>query len=377
MNITFINRMMGIKFGGGENFDVNIARALKKRGHNVRFIIGVADGYEEPIKLDNEFEVVRVKTPYLRDWHYKIRPTNLVKKMISVGALELDLWLFENKVLKILQNDNWSDVYQLCGLPRLGALLGGQNVTKQILVSVRWPGPPSKRKLKYMKKCDINFANGDALRIIREKLLSECEEINLGIDTRKFFPVKKKEKNIVEFLFVGRIVPIKNLSFLINGFKEAYKQNKNIILKIVGDGEEKEILRLKKLVKDYKSIKFLGKKTGEELIKIYQNSDVFCITSIYDNYPNVVFEAMACGLPVIGTKVGGIISQIVNGKTGILVELNNLERLKEAILKLSNSERLRIEMGEKGRERVEKEFSWDKSAEKLEKLYIEYLRKKK
>ena len=373
MNITFINRMMGIKFGGGENFDLNIARVLQKRGHNIRFVIGIADDYDEPVKLDDEFEVIKVKTPYLRDIHYRVKSNNLIKKIISVGALEFDLWLFENKVLKLLKNDNWSEVYQICGLPRLGALLKENNLEK--LVSVRWPGPPSKRKIKWMKKCDINFANGDALKIIRKSLLPKCKEIKLGINVKKFFPIEKKEKNIIEFLFVGRVVPIKNLSFLIKGFLESLRENTKIVLKIVGDGEEREIEKLKKLTKGNKNIKFLGKKTGEALISIYQNSDVFCLTSSYDNYPNVIFEAMACGLPVIATNVGGIPMQVINGKTGILVELNNVEQLKNAILKLASDKNLREKMGKAGRERVEKEFNWDKSAEELENLYLEGLKK--
>jgi len=370
MNITIINRMMGIKFGGGENFDLNIARALKKRGHNIRFVIGVSDKYKEPLKLDDEFEVIRVKTPYLRDIHYKVKPTNLIKKVISVGALELDRKLFQKNVYKILKDDKWSDVYQLCGQPELGGLL--KNRSKK-LVSVWWPGPSSKRKLKYMKKCDINFAHGDALRVIREKLLPECREINLGIDIEKFHPIKKKEKDIVEFLFVGRIVPIKNLSFLIKAFLEALKENNKIILNIVGDGEKQEVEKLKKLANGNKNIRFLGAKTKNELVKIYQNSDVFCLTSKYDNYPNVIFEAMACGLPVIATNVGGISMQVVNNETGILVEIDNTEQLKNAILKLANDKNLRDKMGKAGRERVEKEFSWDKSAEQLEKLYLRYI----
>ena len=367
--------MMGIKFGGGENFDLNIARSLKKRGHNIRFVMGVSDKHQQPVDIESDFEVIKVKTPYLRDIHYKVKPTNLINKIISVGALELDLWLFENKILQVLRNDNWSDVYQICGLPRLGALLGGQSATKQRLVSVRWPGPPSKRKLKWMKRCDINFANGDALKIIREKLLPECKEVNLGIDTKIFYPIVKKDKNIVEFLFVGRIVPIKNLPFLIKGFIEANKENSKIVLKIVGDGDKEEIEIIRNMTKGNKNIQLLGKKSGDSLIELYQNSDVFCLTSNYDNYPNVIFEAMACGLPVIGTKVGGIPIQVVDGETGILVELDNIEQLKNAILKLANDKELREKMGKAGRRRVEKEFSWDKSAEQLEKLYLEGLNK--
>lgn len=362
---------MAIKFGGGENFDLNMARALKRRGHNIRFIVG-REWKRLSLPMDeNEFEVIYVKTPYLRDIHYKVKPTNVFNKIVSTGALELDLYLFENAVLNYLKNDSWTDIYQICGLPRIGALLGGQkSVTKQQFKTVvRWPGPPSKRKLKYMKQCDVNFANGDALKIIREKLYPEAKEVNLGIDIEKFRPIVKEEKQLLEFLFVGRIVPIKNIPFLIKGFIEAYKENNNIILNIVGEGDKEEVELVKSLAKECQSIKFLGKKSGSELVEQYQNSDVFILTSNYDNYPNVVFEAMASGLPVIGTNVGGIPSQVIDKKTGYLVELNNIEQLKNNILELASNKELRDKMGQTGRERVEQEFSWDKSAEQLEKIY--------
>lgn len=371
MNITFINRMMGIKFGGGENFDLNMAHALKKRGHNIRFIVG-REWNKLSLPMDeNKFEVVYIKTPYLRDIHYKVKPTNLLNKLISASALELDLYLFENAVLSYLKNDTWSDIYQICGLPRIGALLHVQrNTTKQQFKTVvRWPGPPSKRKLKYMQKCDVNFANGDALKIIRKKLYSEVKEVNLGIDIEKFKPIIKKDKQFVEFLFVGRIVPIKNIPFLIKGFIEASKENKNMLLNIVGEGDKEEVELVKNLAKKYTNIKFLGKKSGSELVEQYQNSDVFILTSNYDNYPNVVFEAMASGLPVIGTNVGGIPSQVIDKKTGYLVELNNIEQLKNRILEFASNKEVSEEFGQAGRERVEKEFSWDKSAEQLEKIY--------
>jgi glycosyltransferase involved in cell wall biosynthesis len=370
MNITFINRMMGIKFGGGENFDLNMARVLKKRGHNIRFIVG-REWKKLSLPMDeDEFEVIYIKTPYLRDIHYKVQPTNVLNKLISVGALEFDLILFEKQVLKYLKNDSWSDIYQICGLPRLGAKLGGQKSTKQQFKTVvRWPGPAGKRKIKYMQKCDINFANGDAYRIIKEKIYPNIKYVNLGIDIEKFTPIKKEDKKIIEFLFVGRIVPIKNIPFLIKGFIEAYQENKNIVLNIVGEGDKNEVEKVKNLSKELSNIKFLGKKTGDELIKMYQKSDIFVLTSNYDNYPNVVFEAMASGLPVVATNVGGISSQVINKKTGYLVELNNIKELKNRILELSSNKELREKMGKLGRKRVEQEFSWEKSAEQLEKIY--------
>lgn len=372
MNITFINRMMGIKFGGGENFDLNIALALRNRGHNIRFVIG-REWKRLALPMDeNKFNVVYIKTPYLRDIHYKIKPTNIIKKIISVGALELDLYLFENAVFKYLKNDTWTDIYQICGLPRLGALFGGQYATKQPLkTAVRWPGPPNMRKLKYMKKCDVNFANGDAFKQIQSKLLKEVREVNLGIDIKEFFPAKKNSSKMVRFLFVGRIVPIKNLPFLIKGFNKALKQNKNIELNIVGDGLSKELELIKKIANQNKNIYFLGKKNRAEIINQYQNNDVFILTSNYDNYPNVIFEAMSSGLPVIATNVGGIALQVVDQETGILVDLNDTEQLSNAILELASDAGKREQMGKAGRARVEKEFTWEKSAEQLENIYKE------
>jgi len=365
MNITFINRMMGIKFGGGENFDLNIAKALKKRGHKIRFIIGREWNHLSLPMDENEFEVIYIKTPYLRDIHYKIKPTNLFNKVISVGAIELDRLLFQIATYQYLRDDNWTDIYQLCGQPRLGAWLS-KNAKK---TSIWWPGPAGKRNKTSMSHCNINFAHGDAYNIIKENIYSNIKEVNLGIDIEKFCSIKKESKDLVEFLFVGRIVPIKNLSFLIKSFKEATKINKNIVLNIVGDGDEKELLHIKELARNEQNIKFLGKKSGDEIVNIYQNCDVFCLTSNYDNYPNVIFEAMACELPVIATNVGGIPSQVLNGITGILVENNNIEQLKDAILDLASDKDKRVKMGLEGRKRVENEFSWDKSAEQLEKLY--------
>lgn len=372
LNITFINRMMGIKFGGGENFDLNLARALKKCGHNVRFVIG-REWKKLSLPMD-EFEVVYIKTPYLRDIHYKIKPTNFFKKIISVLVLEIDLFLFENAVFKYLKNDNWTQVYQICGLPRLGNLLGGQDCsTKQQqskIAVVRWPGIPSKRKVKYMQKCSANFANGDAYIQIKNKLYNEIRNINLGINLEKYVPKKDKNiGNIINFLFVGRIIPIKNLSFMIKAFLKAFEKNQNIILNIVGNGEKNELEILQNLARNCKNINFFGAKFGDELLKQYQNNDVFLITSKYDNYPNVVFEAMACGLPVIGTRVGGIPLQICDEIDGYLVDLNDIDMLAEKILTLANDKQKMQNMSKNARVKMQKEFSWDKSAKQVESLY--------
>jgi phosphatidylinositol alpha-1,6-mannosyltransferase len=154
------------------------------------------------------------------------------------------------------------------------------------------------------------------------------------LDSNYFKPPKNKSsKEIIDFLFVDRLVKSKNLSYLIKGFCEALKENKNIFLHIIGEGQEGnslEKLTEKLNINDF--IKFHGVLYKENLLNIYQNSDVFLITSEYESFSMVTTEAMVCGLPVIGTKVGFLPSLINPDETGFLVELNNIKELKEKIL---------------------------------------------
>ncbi|WP_457608475.1 glycosyltransferase family 4 protein [Nitratifractor sp.] len=372
MKITVVNRMMGIKFGGGENFDLNIARALKNRGHDVRFVIGTAKGIEEPVKLDEEFDVHRIDTPYLRKWHYRLSGESRCQQILGAAALELDLWMFERKAERYLRRDGWSDIFQLCGLARLGNSLAKRSEgAPRPSVVVRWPGPPSPRKISLMRHCDANIANGDAYRHIRERLYTEVRFVNIGVDTDYFRPAEKENRPFVRFLFVGRIVPVKNLPFLVRGFKAALKEEPDMQLEIVGSGEREEIHALKKLIGEECRIILAGEKKGRELVRMYQQSDVFCLVSQYDNYPNALLESMACGLPGIATRVGGIPDQVQEGKTTLLIDPDDIEALSRAILTLARGRRLREEMGKAAREMMIERFSWGRSAQVLEELYLE------
>ena len=243
-----------------------------------------------------------------------------------------------------------------------------KNATKQPLVAVWWPGPPSKRKLKWMKKCDINFAHGNTMVQLR-KLIPNAFDVPAGVDLEKF--TKYNEENNeekIEFIFVGRLISVKRLDFLIEAFNEAFKVNKNIKLKIVGSGTEKR--KLQDLVNA--DIVFLGELYSEQLAKELSNSDIFCITSEYESFSMVTLEAMASFLPVIATRVGYLPNLVRNN--GLLVELDNIEQLKDAILELAKNKEKRKVMGLNGRKRVENEFSWDKSAKQLEEIYEEFLK---
>ncbi len=356
MNITFVNRMMGIKIGGGESFDLNLAKALKKRGHKIKFVVGVDK--EKKLFLEDEFETIKIKTPYLRNLHYKFRPTNPFSKFISVGASMLDGTLFENRAFNYLKHSE-SDIYQLCGLSELGERLEKRGKVSSIF----WPGPPSFRRAKSIKACSLHFAQGDTLNRLK-KIINEVYEINPGIDRTIFYPPEeRRDRNRVRFVFVGRLVPVKNIPFLIDSFKEALMENEDMELLIVGEGEsEKELQKI-----GNQNINFLGFRSEKELSEIYRDSDVFCIVSSYESFSIVTLEAMASSLPVIASD-SGYLPHLVEG-CGIVIRSGDKKGLKDAILKLSRDKSLREHLGRKGYEKVVRSFDWDESAKKVEKLY--------
>jgi glycosyltransferase involved in cell wall biosynthesis len=151
-----------------------------------------------------------------------------------------------------------------------------------------------------------------------------------------------------------------------------------MFLHIVGEGQERnnlETLVEKLNITDF--IKFHGVLYKENLLKIYQNSDVFLVTSEYESFCMVATEAMACGLPVIGTKVGFLPNLINHGETGFLVELNNIKELKERILFFTKNREKAKEFGSKARNFVEKNFSWEESAKRIENIYYEIVNRSK
>lgn len=213
-----------------------------------------------------------------------------------------------------------------------------------------------------MQKCDINFAHGNTMNKLRE-LIPKSYDIPAGVDLNKFKKYKLINNEKIKFVFLGRLIPVKKIDFLISAFNEAYRINKNIQLNIIGEGTE--LKSLKKLV--FSDINFLGSLYEKKLYEKLGSSDVFCITSKYESFSMVVLEAMASYLPIIATNVGYLPNLVTNN--GVLIELDNTEQLKNKILELASNKELREKMGNNGRERVEKEFSWDKSAEQLEKIY--------
>jgi glycosyltransferase involved in cell wall biosynthesis len=176
----------------------------------------------------------------------------------------------------------------------------------------------------------------------------------------------------IKILFAGRLVPQKRPKLFVElaaRLRSALPQKKLQFL-IAGDGPlrlelENGVQKLG-LASDY--LQFLGE--TNKMAEVYKTCDILVLTSEHEGTPNVILEAMAHGLPVVATKVGGV-PQVLNGECGMLVEFGNSAALDDAVTRLILDRDLRVQMGTSGREYVGKNHSISYLQERLASIYSE------
>ena len=142
---------------------------------------------------------------------------------------------------------------------------------------------------------------------------------------------------------VGRLDPIKDHSTLFQAFAEVRKASPDARLLVVGDGPERAYLE--DLAGD--GILFLGNRLDVPVI--LQALDIFVLSSLNEGISNTILEAMATGLPVIATKVGGNSELVEDGATGILVPPKEPKAIASALLKYIRNPEIRNSHGNRGR----------------------------
>jgi glycosyltransferase involved in cell wall biosynthesis len=177
--------------------------------------------------------------------------------------------------------------------------------------------------------------------------------LKAGIDTHSFHMKYKEEgfwkgygvdENSIKLLYVGRLSKEKNFPFLIDIWDELKeKSSKNIELICCGEGKILDKADEQKS----RGIHLLGYKGGEELSKIYANSDIFLFPSVTDTLGQVVMEAQASGKPAVVSNIGGPKTIVEDGTTGYCLEVKK-EVWLEKTLELIENEEKRVSMGKEG-----------------------------
>lgn len=189
----------------------------------------------------------------------------------------------------------------------------------------------------------------------------------LDIKYFEFFERRKIKPNLLIVKHLKRVynieMGIKALSIVRKHFPEAK-------LKIAGCGPlESELKSLACELKIAKFVVFLGKIDHRRITEVYSESDILLNCSKVESFGMVLLEAMASGLPVVSTNVGGVSSVIRDGVNGFLVESDNYIEMAEKLLYLLRNPEKAFEISKRGKEAA-REYTWDAIKSRLKSLYI-------
>jgi D-inositol-3-phosphate glycosyltransferase len=219
----------------------------------------------------------------------------------------------------------------------------------------------------------------DSLRQLYGASEDKVTVIPLGVDLDRFHPAEKqdarsalglKDERII--LFVGRIEPLKGIDILINAASLLESDVECTVLVVGGDdSSQSEVAELRDLARDRgieHRVAFVGAVDHETLPLYYNAADVCVVPSHYESFGLVAVEAMASGVPVVASRVGGLTGTIKDGETGYLVPWLCPEPFAERIELLLENEPLRNNLGEAAREAMSR-YRWENVATAVLSLY--------
>lgn len=200
------------------------------------------------------------------------------------------------------------------------------------------------------------------------------------LEKRKSFRTKYNlDEDEIAISIIGRLVPVKNHALFLEALKiVSEKTSKKIRAFIIGDGEERQNIESRATEL---GISFVdGTKTNKKSLLTFTSwikkidialagSDIVALTSFNEGTPVSLIEAQAANKPIVTTNVGGIENVVLPNQTAFLCGNNNLIEFSEALLKLVEDEKMRLDMSEKGCDHVKQKFHYTRLVTDMENLY--------
>jgi len=221
-----------------------------------------------------------------------------------------------------------------------------------------------------LRRCEAIIAVSEKVKrdLVREYFLPEdkIRVVYNGVEIGKLENGKLGNSEIGKLgttvLYLGRLAKEKGLMTLLEAVSSFQFPVSSFQLLIVGDGPEFDHLnnRMEELgLSD--TVELVGKVSYDDVAKYYQVADVFVLPSMAnEGLPMTIIEAMAAGLPVVASRIGGIPEAVIDGETGLLVKPGSVGDLSAALSKFLMDDELRKKMGERARKIAKEKFSQEK-----------------
>ena len=373
---------LGEKDSGGMNvYVLQLARELARQGH----LIDVYTRYHDP----NDPQIVDLGGG-ARIIHLKAGPYDETKETLYEYIPEFVINLQRFQRSEAVRYDLIHSHYWLSG--RVGMVLSEQwnvphvstfHTLARAKLRARAGEDESELRLSVeenvMRRVDAIVVSTeqekqDLVRLYRA-VLRNVRVVPAGVDAELFQPADatdaRRDLGLTEgkiILYVGRIEPLKGLDILISALT-LMEDTSDTRLVIVGGelGKDAEIKRLKSLVRDLdleEMVTFAGAVSHTALPDYYNAADVFVLPSYHESFGLVALEAMACGTPLVASRVSGLTSFVKEGVTGYLIPWHCPEPFAQRIEMLLSNASLRRAMGEASRARA-LEMTWARAANRM------------
>ena len=373
IKITFF--LPNLEGGGAEKTVVRLLKGLNKEVFQLSLLLGKKKGplLEEVPKevIVEELNVSNIRYAFFKLINYfkKNKPAIFISFLSHANVISILSKIFSREKTKIIVSERTTFTLT----PEITKTLQNKILASLFLKPlVKFTYPLADAIVcvsKGVAKDLSNFLGSDRkIKVIYNPIVSD-ELFSLAKE-----PVNHPwfiEKKIPIILAVGRLTKAKDYPTLLKAFA-LISQKKKCRLVILGEGEERK--NLEQLISNLnisKNVALLGFQKNP--YKYMQKSSVFVLSSKREGFPNVLVEAMACGLPVISTDCQSGPNEIINnGENGILVPVGNEKALAEAVLKVLNDSALQQKFSLEGKKRAQ-DFTLVKSVKEYEKLFQEVL----
>lgn len=243
-----------------------------------------------------------------------------------------------------------------------------QNILK------KYPFPFSLLEKRALKQVSAAYMCSETVRDVLESKGFEKPIFNapFGIDRKLFYPGHGNRSEIPTIGFVGRLIKGKGLLTLIESLALLKSKEWNLI--VVGDGErKKDAIDLIKVQRLKNRVHFAGAVAYEETPKHFRSFDVLAVPTrttdkIREQFGRVIIEAMACGVPVVGSTCGAIPEVIAD--TGLIFKEGDPIDLSKKIESLLEDGARRRNLGDAAYERATSKYTWECAAEQIHKAYL-------
>ena len=369
MNLLLINYEYPPIGGGAGNATMFIARALHRLGHRAIVLTsaytkhsGIQDDEGIVIHRLNVGRRVADRASAREMLSFVVAALKAAPSIAASHAVEAVIVFFTLPCGPVALQ-----LHRTMGLPYVVSLRGGD--VPGLVPEIAWKHwvltQVRRRVLHSARAIVANDAGLAKLSTLADPF--PVKVIPNGVDSRFFIPRAQpricRDRTVV--LFAGRFHRQKNLPFFLQQLARLHAAAPDgWRLALVGDGEERS--NLEECVRRFGLTDITTWHGWQEdkirLLDLYQQADVLVNPSHYEGMPNVVLEAMACGLPVVASAVPGNDSLVQPGETGFLFPPGDGDALCRALREIREKPTLARALGENGRLRVETGFSWERVA---------------